>query len=110
MTSCHHGAVWRHSGRRPVSVGLDRVGERDQSHAVGDGAGRLDQPAPLDGGAAGVEQGSVVEGELGISRYAVDFHERHILRKFKASTRLTAVIKAIGSGFLPLECGVCMRR
>lgn len=51
-----------------------------------------------------------IAGDLGISRHAVDFHVRNILRKFATSSRLSAVIKAIGTGILPLESASLLRR
>lgn len=48
--------------------------------------------------------------ELDMSRYAVDFHVRNILKKFDAPNRMYAVMKAIHSGLLSLDDAAFIRR
>lgn len=48
--------------------------------------------------------------EMNMSRHAVDFHVRNILKKFNAPNRMYAVMKAVNSGFLGLDEAVFIRQ
>lgn len=47
--------------------------------------------------------------DLNMSRHAVDYHVRNILKKFNAPNRMYAVMKAVNSGFLSLDDAVFIR-
>jgi DNA-binding CsgD family transcriptional regulator len=48
--------------------------------------------------------------DLNMTRHAVDFHVRNILKKFNAPNRMYAVMKAINSGFLGLDEAAFIRQ
>ena len=48
--------------------------------------------------------------DLNMSRHAVDFHVRNILKKFNAPNRMSAVMKAVKSGILGLDDTVFIRQ
>lgn len=47
--------------------------------------------------------------DLNMSRHAVDYHVRNILKKFNAPNRMYAVMKAVNSGFLGLDDAAFIR-
>ncbi|MGE4350605.1 MAG: autoinducer binding domain-containing protein [Bdellovibrionales bacterium] len=48
--------------------------------------------------------------DMNMSRHAVDFHVRNILKKFNAPNRMYAVMRAVNSGILGLDEAVFIRR
>jgi DNA-binding CsgD family transcriptional regulator len=48
--------------------------------------------------------------DLNMTRHAVDFHVRNILKKFNAPNRMYAVMKAVNSGFLGLDEAAFIRQ
>lgn len=49
------------------------------------------------------QKDDTVAQEMNISKYAVDFHVRHILKKFNSTNRVSAVVKALKGGYLDIK-------